>query len=186
MALAAALVLLLVMAMDWYGSATGDEARRIESLTENPSGAEGGEIDRRLNEDAAFVAEREERNAWQADAVIDRVLLGLLLATILLTLATALARLAGARATKGIGPPGLASILALAAAALVSYRIIQEPGLDQATTVKPGAPLALLALAAIALGMASALRADEEATEEGEPGRRGRRDRPDPDPEPAA
>ena len=186
MAGAAALVLLFFMAMDWYGSATGDEARRIESLTDNPSGAESGEIDRRLNEDAAFVAEREEQNAWQADGVIDRVLLGLLLATVALTLVTALARLAGARPTKGIGPPGLASLLALGAAVLVTYRIIQEPGLDQATTVKPGAPLALLALAAIALGLASALRADEEAREDGEPRRRRRRGREGADPEPAA
>ena len=53
-------------------------------------------------------------------------------------------------------------MLAPAAAILVAYRIIQEPGLDAGTNVKAGAPLALLALALIALGSSSALRADEK------------------------
>jgi hypothetical protein len=160
-ALAGALALLLVMAMDWYGTATGDEARRIERLTENPSGAEAGEIDRRLNEDARFVAEREEKNAWQADALIDRIILGALLASILLAVLTAFARASGAKPTKGVGPAGLTAVVAAVASILVAYRIVQEPGLDQATHVKLGAPLALLALGLIALGMSSALRADE-------------------------
>ena len=165
-ALVGALALLLVMALDWYGSVTGDEARRIESLTDEPSGAEAGEIDRRLNEDAQFLAEREEKNAWQADALVDRILLGLMLGAIALALLTALARAAGAKPTKGIGPAGLAAVLATAAALLVAYRIVQEPGLDQATTIKLGAPLALLPLAMIALGASSALRADDrEATD---------------------
>lgn len=164
----AALALLFVMALDWYGTATGDEARRIESITDEPSGAEGGEIDRRLNEDARFVAEREEKNAWQADATIDRVLLGVLLATIALALLTAFTRWMGGKPTKGVGPAGLTAVLATVGAMLVAYRIVQEPGLDAATHVKLGAPLALLPLAVIALGMSSALRADETepATEE--------------------
>lgn len=157
----AALALLFVMALDWYSSATGDEARRIESLTDEPSGAEGGEIDRRLNEDARFVAEREEMNAWQADATIDRVILGLMLAAAAFAILTAFTRWMGAKPTKGLGPAGLTAILATAAAVLVAYRIVQEPGLDAATHVKLGAPLALLPLAAIAIGMSSALRADE-------------------------
>jgi hypothetical protein len=48
---------------------------------------------------------------------------------------------------------------------LVAYRIIQEPGLDQVTTVKLGAPLALIPLAMIALGSSWALRSDDEVTE---------------------
>ena len=164
---AAALVLLFVMAIDWYGTATGDEARRIEGITDEPAGAEGGEIDRRLNEDARFVAEREEKNAWQADAVIDRVILGLMLASIAFALITAFTRWMGGKPTKkGVGPAGLTALLATAAAVLVAYRIVQEPGLDAATHVKLGAPLALLPLAAIALGMSSALRADEAAADE--------------------
>jgi hypothetical protein len=160
-ALVGALALLLVMAMDWYGTVTGDEARRIEGITEGNSGAESGEIDRRLNEEARFVAEREEKNAWQVDALVDRIILGLMLGAIVLTLLTAFTRAAGAKPTKGLGPAGLAALLATAAAVLVAYRIIQEPGLDQGTTVKLGAPLALIPLAMIALGASSALRTDD-------------------------
>ena len=162
-ALVGALALLLVTAMDWYSTATGDEARRMESITEGADGAEAGEVDRRLNEDAQFLAEREERNAWQADALIDRIILVLMLGAAALAVLTAITRAAGARPTSGLGPAGLAAIAAATAAALVAYRIIQEPGLDQATTVKLGAPLALLPLALIALGSASALRADDRA-----------------------
>ncbi len=108
-ALVGALALMLVMAMDWYSTAQGDEARRIESITENPSGAESGEIDRRLNEEARFVAEGEEKNAWQADALIDRILLGLMLASIVLAVLAAGTRAAGAKPTKGLGPAGLAA-----------------------------------------------------------------------------
>jgi len=164
-ALVGALALLLVMSMDWYSTAQGDEARRIESITDNPSGAEAGEVDRRLNEEARFVAEGEEKNAWQVDALIDRILLVLMLAAIVLAVATAVARAAGAKPTKGLGPAGLAAIFATAAAVGVAYRILQEPGLDQGTNVKAGALLALIALAMIALGSAYALRADDKEAE---------------------
>lgn len=165
-ALAGALALLLITAMDWYGTATGDEARRIESITEEPSGAEGGEVDRRLNEDARFVAEREEKNAWQADALIDRILLVALLATVLFAVLTAITRASGAKPTKnGLGPAGATALMAAGAAILVAYRIIQEPGLDAGTNVKAGAPLALLALGMIGLGASSALRADDKEEE---------------------
>jgi hypothetical protein len=167
-ALVGALALMLVMAMDWYSTAQGDEARRIEGITDNPSGAESGEIDRRLNEEARFVAEGEEKNAWQADALIDRILLGLMLAAIVLAVLAAVTRAAGAKPTKGLGPAGLAALVATAAAVGVAYRIVQEPGLDQATNVKAGALLALVALAMIALGSAYALRADDrEAADAG-------------------
>ena len=165
-ALVGALALLLVMSMDWYGSVTGDEARRIESITDNPSGAEAGEIDRQLNERARETAEEEEKNAWQVDALIDRILLGFMLGAIVLAVLTAFTRAAGAKPTRGMGPAGLAAILATVAAALVAYRIVQEPGLDQGTTVKLGAPLALLPLAMIALGASSALRADDREADE--------------------
>jgi hypothetical protein len=166
LALAGALALLLITAMDWYSTEQGDEARRIESITEGNSGAESGEIDRRLNEEAQFVAEEEEKNAWQADALIDRVLLALMLAAIVLAALTAVTRAAGARPTQGLGPAGLAAIFATLAALGVAYRIIQEPGLDAGTNVKAGAPLALFALSLIALGSSQALRADDREEEE--------------------
>ena len=167
-ALVGALALLLVMAMDWYTTELGDEARRIESITDNPSGAEAGEIDRRLNEEARFVAEDQEKNAFQPDAVIDWILLGLMLAAIVLAALTAITRAAGARPTQGVGPGGLAALFATAAAMVVAYRIIQEPGLDAGTNVKAGAPLALIALAMIALGSASALKADDREADDEE------------------
>ena len=167
-ALIGALALLIFMAMDWYSTAQGDEARRIESITDNPSGAEAGEIDRRLNEDARAAAEEAEKNAWQADAVIDRLILGVMLAAILLAALTAITRAAGAKPTEGLGPGGLAALFATGGAVLVAYRIIQEPGLDAGTSVKAGALLALLALGTIALGSAYALRADDkEAADDG-------------------
>jgi hypothetical protein len=165
-ALLGALALLFVMAIDWYSTAQGDEARRIESITDNPSGAEAGEIDRRLNEEARFVAEGEEKNAWQADGLIDRILLGVMLAAIALAALTALTRAAGAKPTEGLGPAGLCAIFATAGAILVAYRIIQEPGLDAGTNVKAGAPLAIVALALIALGSSSALKADDKEPED--------------------
>jgi hypothetical protein len=148
-------LLLLVMAMDWYSTKQGDEAREAERISENvPELSE-------VNEDAEAIAEGEEKNAWQADALVDRILLVLMLGAVVMAVLTALARASGAKPTGGVGPAGLAAMLAAAAAVLVAYRIIQEPGLDEGTTVEAGAPLALLALAMIGLGSSSALRADE-------------------------
>jgi len=44
---------------------------------------------------------------------------------------------------------------------VVAYRIIQEPGLDDATVVKAGAPLALIVLGVIALAARAAVRQEE-------------------------
>jgi hypothetical protein len=75
----AALALLFVTAMDWYSTTTGEEARRIEELAE-PEGAAGGQVEREVQEDARVTAEGAEKNAWQADGAIDRlILVGLLL-----------------------------------------------------------------------------------------------------------
>ena len=164
-ALVGALALMLITAMDWYSTAQGDEARRIEEITEDTSGAEGAQVEREVNEDARIVAEGEEKNAWQADALIDRILLVLMLAAAVLAALTAIARAAGAKPTTGLGPAGLAALLATAAAVLVAYRIIQEPGLDAGTSVKVGAPLALVALALIAIGSSAALKADDKEAE---------------------
>ena len=49
-------------------------------------------------------------------------------------------------------------------ALLVAYRTLQEPGFDSVNTVEAGAPLALIALAVIALAARSAMRAEEEGT----------------------
>jgi hypothetical protein len=179
-AFAAALALLFVTAMDWYSTTGGDEARRIEELAD-PEGAAGGEVERELQEDARAAAEGAEKNAWQADAVIDRVILaGLLLTAALAVLGAMAARVPATRRGRGreptdpdegggeppaaprgaTAPITLAGIAATVTALLVTYRIFQAPGVDAATTIKAGAPLALVVLGVIALASAIALRTE--------------------------
>lgn len=159
----AALALLLAMAMDWYGTKLGDEARRIEE-TARSEGAVAGEVGRRLREDARVVAEREERNAWQAGGAVDRVLLGSLLAAAALALGAGALRAAGRRPGRLPSPSGLAAAAGSVGAVLIAYRMLEQPGLDAEATVKAGALLGLLAVAALALGAADALRAEERGT----------------------
>jgi hypothetical protein len=163
--LAALALLLVTVGMDWYGTTTGDEAREIEERTEDASGAEAGEVERTVNERAGEVADRETDKAWEADALIDRIILVLIGATIALAVLTWFTRSMGARPTEGLGPAGVCAVLATAAAVLVAYRIIQEPGFDDATTVKAGPLVAIFLLAAIAIGSSSALRDDDQQEE---------------------
>jgi len=162
-AAAAALALLFVMALDWYSTVAGKEARRIEALSE-PSGAAAGEVEREVRKTARFAGEDAERNAWQVRGAVDRIILLGLLATVLLALGAAYLRAAGKR----FRPPSTPSALAVAAAALtavlVAYRSLQEPGLDEATTVEAGLPLALVALGVIALSSRAAMREEERGT----------------------
>jgi hypothetical protein len=150
-------VLIASMALDWYGSELGDEARRIEETapTSVPEGQD-------LREDARLAAEAQERNPFQEDALVDRVLLVTLLAAALLAFAAGALRAAG----RSFAPPATPSAAAAAAgtvgALLIAYRIIQEPGLDAATTVKAGALLGLVAAGTLALGAATALRAEQD------------------------
>ena len=159
----AALVLLFVMAVDWYSTVQGKEARRIEQLAQ-PSGATAGQVEREVKESARFSAEDAEKNAWQASGAIDRVILAGLLATVLLAIAAAYLRAAGTRSRPPSSPSSLAAIVATLTAVLVAYRSIQEPGLDQATTVESGLPLALVVLGVIALSSRAAMREEEQGT----------------------
>lgn len=156
----AAFVLLFVMAMDWYSTAAGDEARRIESISD-PQGALGGEPEREVQESASIAAEEQEKNAWQASGAIDRILVVLLLAAAVLALAAAYLRAAGKRFSPPATPSALAALAAVVAGLVVAYRSIQEPGLDDATVVKAGAPLALIVLGVIALAARAAVRQEE-------------------------
>ncbi len=162
-AMIAALALLFVMALDWYGTNLGDDARRTEKLSE-PQGALGGEVERNQQEDARLIAEREEQNAWQVEGAIDRLILIGLLATIVLAVGAAYLRAAGRRFDPPFTPSTLAAVSATATALLVTYRIIQEPGFDAATTVKAGAPLSLIVLGVIALACRAAMREEEAGT----------------------
>lgn len=155
--LVAAFALLFTTAADWYGTASGDEARRIQGLAE-PTGALGGEVAREVRDQARTVAEGAEKNAWQIGGGIDKLILAGLLATFVLAVVAAFRRAAG----KG-GSAMLATALAATVTALlVVYRILQEPGFDDTTTVKVGAPLALIALGVLALASAQSVRTEPE------------------------
>jgi hypothetical protein len=159
----AALALLFTTAADWYSTKTGEEARRIQEQARPDDGASAGQVEREVEEDAGVLAEAAERNAWQEDALIDRLILIGLLATSALGVGAAFWR-AGERGSAGLGAFGLAGLVACLTALLVVYRIIQEPGLDEATTVQIGAPLALGVLGVYAFACATSLR--EEASTE--------------------
>ena len=162
-AMACALGLLFVMALDWYSTTAGEEARRIERFTE-PRGALGGEVPRDVEERARASAEDAEKNAFQVTGAIDRVILAALVATVVLALAAGFLRAASRRFEPPVTPSALAAACACATALLVGLRMIQQPGLDAGTTVKPGAPLALVVLGMIALSCVVALRAEEAGT----------------------
>lgn len=157
----AALCLLLVMAMDWYGSQAADLAREVSDSAQT-SGAQAGEAGRALEADAERVIARDEKNAWQEQRSVDRFLLILLLASVFTPLLAAAHRAAGKRAEPPWTPSAIAAIAAAAAALLVAYRIVNEPGSDVTTTVKIGAPLGLLCLAAIGLGSSSAFQGEAD------------------------
>jgi hypothetical protein len=152
----AALVLLFVTALDWYSTTTGDEARRIEELTE-PEGALGGEVEREVQEDARVTAEGAEKNAWQVKGTVDRlILVGLLLTAAV----SVIAAFAAARRPESTAFSAVAGVSAVVTALLVTYRIFQEPGLDVSTTVKAGPALALVVLGVIAFSSAITLRGE--------------------------
>jgi hypothetical protein len=156
----AALALLFVSAMDWYSTVQGENAREaLERLDELPPAADDRE---EIREDAITRAEGEEENAWQAGALVDRLILAGLLASAALGIAAAFLRAAGRRFEPPWTPSALAAIAASATAVLVAYRIVQEPGIDAVSTVELGAPLGAVMLAAIALASARSLRAEEE------------------------
>jgi hypothetical protein len=166
----AALALLLIMAMDWYGSEEADLAHRVQS-PEAARGADSGVVARAVIERARYVIARDEKNAWQADEGIDRVLLGLLLACVALPLLAAVLRGAGRGLPPPLSPTALVGVLAALTAALVAYRIGHAPG-PARTTVKIGPVLALVALATIAVGSARAfLREMEPVSPESPPDR---------------
>jgi hypothetical protein len=158
LAMVAALALLLVMALDWYTTAVGENARDVQEKVLPQITREDPTVKR----DAAEAAETEEKNAWQVDALIDRVILLALLGAAVLALFAAWAKAAG----RTIGPPSpsaLATLVGLLASALLVYRILQPPGLNAAAVVKPGAPLGLLCVGLLTIGARIATRGERAA-----------------------
>jgi hypothetical protein len=163
----AALALLLVMAMDWYTTEAGDQARKDEKQIQ-PRGATAGEVGRALDESARIAAEEAEENAWQAEPFPDRVILFALLATIVLAIAAAFLRAAGLRFEPPWSPSALATCVGLGAALLLAARIAQKPSADIGSVIKLGAPLGLVCLGTIVLGARAAWNAERDGTAWGE------------------
>ncbi len=157
----AALALLLVMAMDWYGSVQADQARRIGSSL-GTKGAESGEEGRAAKVDVDRIIARDEKNAWQTQAFVDRLLLVLLLLSVFLPLLAAALRSEGRRYEPPWTPSAIAAIVASLAALLVAYRIVQQPGPNVSTTIKIGPILALACLAGVALGAVAAFQRESD------------------------
>ena len=153
----AALALLFTTAFDWYSTVAGDEARRIEEQARPSEDQPSGQAEAEVEHAARELAESKEKNAWQVDGTIDRVILIGVLLTAALGVAAGFWRASG-REARGPGPYGLAGLVACATALLVLYRIIQEPDFDELTTVKVGAPLALGVLGVFAFAAATAIR----------------------------
>ena len=159
-ALLAGLALLVVMAMDWYSTVDAEEARRQQELAQ-PEGALAGEVERKIDEEGEIVGEQGERNAWQEDGLIDRVILVSLLLAYALALLSAFLRAAGRRVEPPFTPAALGAMSAAVAALLLAYRMWQEPREDAFNTIRPGAPLAIAILGVLALALATAYRGEE-------------------------
>jgi hypothetical protein len=98
----AALALLFTTAFDWYSTVGGDEARRIQQQSQPEEGQPSGQIQSELQRDAAALAESKERNAWQVDEAIDRVILICLLVTSALGVLAAFWRASGREAREAV------------------------------------------------------------------------------------
>jgi hypothetical protein len=148
LALVAALALLLAMAPVWWTDKVGEQDRFFQH---NAAPQLNTQTVPSVSARAAEAARSHEKNAWQASAAIDRIILIALLASAALAIAAAFARAAG----RDVGPPSLsalATVVALVASALVAYRILQPPGVNYAAVVKWGAPLGLVCVGLVAIG----------------------------------
>lgn len=154
----AALALLLVMAMDWYTTKEGQQLRDDSKLVVPQL---NNQTTPSLKDQAESAAQAFEKNAWQADGLIDRVILATMLAAIVLALAAAVLRAAD-RPPRAASASALASLAGILAFVLIAYRIFQPPGLNDAAVVKAGAPLALLCTALITIGARIATIAERD------------------------
>ena len=160
----AALALLFTTAPVWYSTTAGDEARRVQQEAQPDAGQPSGQSEAEVEREAGALADNAEKNAWEANGTIDRIILICLLAAAVLGVLAGFWR-AGGRSARGIGPYGVCGLLACVTALLVLYRILQEPGPDKLTTVKIGAPLTLGVLGVYAFAAATSLRDEETPAE---------------------
>jgi hypothetical protein len=162
LALVAALALLLVMAPNWYTDKAGEQDRAFQ---QDAAPSLSTQTDKSVAAENGAAAAAHEKNAWQASGLIDRVILIGLLATAALAIAAAYLRAAGRTRT----PSALATLTGLVTAALIAYRIIQPPGLNEAAVVKWGAPAGLVCVGLVALGSRMATRAERQPVPDAAP-----------------
>ncbi|MEA2426436.1 MAG: hypothetical protein QOF37_64 [Thermoleophilaceae bacterium] len=165
LAFVAALALLLAMAPVWWTDKIGEQDRFFQH---NAAPQLNTQTEPSVSNQAAQAARTHEKNAWQAPAAIDRILLVALIASAALAIAAAFARAAG----RDVGPPSL-SVLAtaagLVASVLLAYRILQPPGDNFAAVVKWGAPVGLVCVGLVAIGSRVATLREREPQPEPEP-----------------
>jgi drug/metabolite transporter (DMT)-like permease len=162
LAFAAALALLLVMSVDWYSNAQGQECRRIERLQTPSGGVQGDIIGSDVRRSARECAERREKTAWQAPGTIDRFIAFVLVVALASAVAAAFFHAAGRRFEPERSPNALAAWAGLLGSLLILYRILQPPGLNEAAVIKWGAPVGLVCAGVLTIASRSATRAERE------------------------
>jgi ElaB/YqjD/DUF883 family membrane-anchored ribosome-binding protein len=161
LAFVAALALLLVMSLDWYSTQAGVDARK-DAQSIQPRGATAGEVARALDRSANEAADKAEKNAWQADAFADRLVLFALLATAALAIASAFLRAADAHFRQPWTPAAITTGVGLFAVLLLAARIVQKPSAEIGAVVKAGAPIGLACTGLIVIGARIAWNAERE------------------------
>lgn len=183
-AFVAALALLFTMSTIWWTSAQAQECRRGERLQTPPStlrGPQSDQFQRDIRQSARDCAAKAERNAWQADGAIDRLLLAFLLVTVAAAVVAAFARAADRRIEPPRTPSAIASVAGLTAALLLLYRILQPPGPNSGAVVEAEAYVAFILVALVAFASRiAALREREGPEPDQELERPRRRPRPQP------
>ena len=133
-AFVAALALILVMAMTWYTTKTGEQLRRDARLA-LPAGQVKGEVFDVKKQDEQAAA-KFEKNAWHDKALIGRLILLALLASAAAAVIAGFARAAGHRFKGRLTPSAIASFAGLAAVVMLAYRILQPPGPNSGAVVR--------------------------------------------------
>jgi hypothetical protein len=153
-----------VTATDWYSTTLGNAARRIQHEVQNTGGPLSTDVTNTIDDQAKLVAQAQEKNLWQAHGAIDRVILIVVLAAALCAALAAVMRVAGRRYRGSLTPSAATASLAALGALLVLYRVVQQPGDNQVTTLKSGPWLAFVALGLVCLGASLAWRAERDGT----------------------
>ena len=165
-AFVAALALLFTMSQIWWTTHQAQECRRGERLQTPPAALRGPQSDqfgRDIRQSARNCAAKGERNAWQADGAVDRLMLVVLLVAIGAAIVAAFMRAADRLVAPPRTPSAVAAVAGLTGALLLLYRILQPPGPNSGAVVKGAAWVGLVLVAILALAARIAAVAEREA-----------------------